>query len=282
MAEHHKPTTAFDDEGAHAASEEAIEPNPQRRKLAQAVEHHKAGRVEEASRGYRELLAESPGNVDAMRLLAAILAGRSDVEEAEALLRKAVSLAPDYAIAFLDLGRLYQKQYRYAEAIDCFRRTVRRQPKTAKPRCLLASTLASVGRPEEALSAYRQVLDVQPRHAGAWLGLGHTLKSVGRQQEAVEAYRECIRLRPDSGEPYWSLANLKTYKLTADDVQATESALARSDELTDQSAVNFLFALAKAHEDAGDFEAAWDRYQRGNAKQRLLEHYDPVQTKGHP
>ena len=267
-----------DGEQADAAFEASFELNPQRRKLALAAEHHKAGRCEEASRQYRELLLESPNDVDAMRLLAGILASQSDVEEAEALLRKAVSLAPDYALAFLDLGRLFQEQHRYAEAIECFQRTIRLQPSAAKPRHLLASTLAPVGRTEEALETYRQVLELQPRHAGAWLGLGHTLKTIGRQREAIEAYRECIRVRPDNGETYWSLANLKTYQLTADDMRAMESALERVDELTDQSAVNFLFALAKAHEDAGDFDAAWDYYQRGNARQRMLEHYDPVQT----
>ena len=240
--------------------------------------HHKAGRHEEAGRLYRALLAESPNNVDAMRLLAGILVGQSDVEEAEALLRKAVSLAPDYALAFLDLGVLFQEQHRYAEAIECFQRTIRLQPGAAKPRHLLASTLAPVGRTEDALDTYRQVLEQHPRHAGAWLGLGHTLKTIGRQGEAIEAYRQCIRVRPDNGETYWSLANLKTYQLTADDMGAMESALERADELSDQSAVNFLFALAKAHEDAGDFDTAWGYYQRGNAKQRMLEHYDPVQT----
>ena len=269
---------AGDGEQADAAFEASFELNPERRKLALAAEHHKAGRHEEASRQYRTLLAESPNNVDAMRLLAGILASQSDVEEAEALLRRAVALAPDYALAFLDLGQLFQEQHRYAEAIECFQRTVRLQPGAAKPRHLLASTLAPVGRTEDALDTYRRVLELHPRHAGAWLGLGHTLKTIGRQREAIEAYRQCIRVRPDNGETYWSLANLKTYQLTADDMGAMESALERTDELTDQSAVNFLFALAKAHEDAGDFDTAWGYYQRGNAKQRMLEHYDPVQT----
>jgi hypothetical protein len=40
--------------------------------------------------------------------------------------------------------------------------------------------------------------------------------------------------------------------------------------------VNFLFALAKAHEDRGDYDQAWDYYVAGNAKRRSLEHYDPV------
>ena len=263
---------------ADAAFEASFALNPQRRKLALAAEHHKAGRREEAARLYRELLRDAPRNVDAMRLLAGVLTGQSELEEAETLLRKAISLAPDYALAFLDLGRMMQEQHRYAEAIDCFQRTVQLEPAAAKPHFLLASVLASAGRTFDALRCYRQTLRLRPGHAGAWLGLGHSLKTVGQQEEAIEAYRECIRVRPDNGESYWSLANLKTYQLTDEDMQAMQSALERTEELSDQSAVNFLFALAKASEDRGDFGAAWNYYAQGNAKQRLLEQYDPVQT----
>ena len=265
-------------EEADAAFEASFELNPQRKKLALAAEHHKAGRQDEAGRLYRQLLKESPNNVDAMRLLAGILANKSGVEEAEELLKKAISLAPDYALAVMDLGVIFQEQYRYAEATDCFQRAIRLQPNTSKPHFLLASTLAPAGRTLAAVDAYRRVLELHPQHAGAWLGLGHTLKTIGQQQDAIDAYRECIRVKLDNGETYWSLANLKTYQLTDDDMQAMESSLDREAELTEQSSVNFLFALAKAREDSGDFDSAWNYYSCGNAKQRMLEHYDPVQT----
>ena len=45
-----------------------------------------------------------------------------------------------------------------------------------------------------------------------------------------------------------------------------------------QSEVNFLFALAKAYEDRGDHERAWEFYRRGNVQQRAEVVYDPVQT----
>lgn len=263
---------------ADAAFEASFALNPQRRKLALAAEHHRAGRPEEAGRLYRELLRDAPRNVDAMRLLAGILASKSEPEEAETLLRKAISLAPDYALAFLDLGRMLTEQHRYAEAIDCLQRAVALQPTAAKPHFLLASVLASAGRTFDALRCYRQALRLRPQHAGAWLGLGHTLKTIGRQEEAVEAYRECIRVRPDNGESYWSLANLKTYRLADEDMEKMRSCLERAEELSHQSVVHFLFALAKASEDRGDFDAAWNYYAQGNAKQRMLEQYDPVQT----
>ena len=134
------------------------------------------------------------------------------------------------------------------------------------------------GKTTSALKAYKHTLKLQQKHPSALLGLGHTLKTLGQQQEAIDAYRDCIRLKPDNGEVYWSLANLKTYKLSSNDIEIMEATISNNDDLSDQSRVNFLFALAKAKEDEGKFGEAWDYYVKGNKIQRGLEHYDPVQT----
>ena len=75
-------------------------------------------------------------------------------------------------------------------------------------------------------------------------------KTVGRYAEAVDAYKACIRHRPEFGETYWSLANLKTYRFAdADLVEMERRAQAGG---LPRIRVNFLFAIAKAHEDRGD------------------------------
>ena len=114
------------------------------------------------------------------------------------------------------------------------------------------------------------------------LGLGHVLKTVGRQEEAVDAYRDCIRHLPRNGETWWSLANLKTYRLTDEDIKQMESLVAGKDEsgqeIAEQSLINILFSLAKSFEDRGNYEQAWGYYHDGNSRQRVLENYDPVRT----
>ena len=262
---------------ADNAFEAAFELNPIKKKLAFAAEHHRAGRIEDAEKSYREVLNADANNVDAMRFLAGICAEKDQVEEAEVLLHRAIGLAPDYSLAYMDLAGLFNEQHRYEEAIALLKTSVQLESTSARPNFMLASNLSTAGRTDEATAAYKRVIELKQDHAGAWLGLGHNLKTIGAQEEAIEAYRRCIELKPDNGETYWSLANLKTYKLTVDDINAMNSAL-ENEELGDSSAVNFSFALAKAHEDQGDFETAWKFYYQGNTKQRGLEHYDPVQT----
>ncbi len=260
---------------ADEAFEKSFNLNPERKKLALAAEHHQAGRVEEAARLYKEVLRDNPKNVDALRMLGIMAYAASDIDEAERLFRRAVELAPDFVNAIVDLGNTLKEQSRYEEAIDCFRKAIKLEPTNVKAHYQLASTLSPAALTYDAIESYERVLELRPRHAGAKLGLGHMLKTVGRQEDAVQAYRDCIELKPDKGETYWSLANLKTYKLTDEDIREME-ARAEKKGIGDESHVNFLFALAKAYEDRGEFDRAWEYYSRGNATRRMLEHYDPV------
>jgi tetratricopeptide (TPR) repeat protein len=264
---------------ADAAFEKSFELSPERRLMALAAEHQKEGRIEEAERIYRRVLRQNPRNVDAMRLLALIAQNADHADDAETLLEQAIAIAPDFMLAILDLGRLRKEQDRYGEALECLDRAIELEPSQPQAHYLRASTLARASFTHEAIDAYRQCLKLKPAHIGALLGLGHVLKAVGDYDEAVAAYNDCIRHAPESGETYWSLANLKTYRFDDPTIAEMETrAAAEVAGENSQSQVNFLFALGKAWEDRDDFGRAWEFYRRGNEKQRSEVHYDPVQT----
>jgi tetratricopeptide (TPR) repeat protein len=262
---------------ADRAFEKSFELSPERGMMAHAAEHQKEGRFDEAERLYRRVLRHNPRNVDALRLLALIALNAGREGEAESLLQKAIELAPDFLAAILDLGKLRKEQDRYGESLECFDRALALDPENAQTHFLRASTLVPAAFTNEAIEAYREALRLRPDHLAATLGLGHMHKAVGRYHDAVASYDACIRLRPDLGEAYWSLANLKTYRF--DDAMVAEmQRRVDAGGLTAQSEVNFRFALAKAHEDRGDYERAWHFYSTGNARQRAEVAYDPVQT----
>jgi tetratricopeptide (TPR) repeat protein len=265
---------------ADKAFEKSFELNPERKNLALAAEHQKEGRWEEAERLYREVLRSNPTNVDALRLLGNVTLQTGRVYQAERLFRRAVANAPDFVMAQIDLGTALKKQSRLEEASDQFMQAVRLEPDNVQAHYLLGSTLSLAAQTYQAVEAYQRVLELAPKHTGAMLGLGHVLKTVGRQEEAIESYRNCIRQKPQNGEIYWSLANLKTYELSDEDIREMESRVAGADDpenkVSEESKINFLFALAKAYEDRGDFERAWEYYQEGNHCRRMGENYDPV------
>jgi tetratricopeptide (TPR) repeat protein len=262
---------------ADAAFEKSFELSPQRRDMALAAEHQKEGRLEDAERLYRQVLRQDPKNVDALRLLALIAIQAERPDEAERMLRKVIGITPDFLLAILDLGRLYKEQDRFAEALECFERAIALEPSQVQSHFLHAATLARASFTNEAIAGYRHCLELRPGHAGALLGLGHALNAVGDFEGAVAAYDACIQVAPGSGETYWSLANLKTYRFDDAAIAEMERRAAAPGE-SRQSEVNFLFALGKAWEDRGDYGRAWNFYRSGNENQRAEVAYDPVQT----
>ncbi len=262
---------------ADAAFERSFERSPERRMMAYAAEHQKEGRIEEAEKLYRRVLQDNPRNVDALRLLALIATQAGHAEDAERMLEEAIRIAPDFHLAILDLGRLCKEEDRYGDAIGCFDRAIALEPSQVQAHFMRAGTLARASFTPEAAAGYRRCLELRPTHTGALIGLGHTLKAIGDYAGAVAAYGDCIRLTPDSGEIWWSLANLKTYRFSDAEVAAMEAHLA-TENLAAPSRVNFLFALGKALEDRGEYDAAFERYRSGNALQRSQVSYDPVQT----
>ncbi len=266
-----------DGAGADAAFEAAFALNPLRRMMALATEHHGAGRMKEAEGLCRRILQQKPDHVDALRLLGLIAAAAGEPDEAEALLRQSLQHAPDHQQAQFDLGKLLREQERYPDAIAHYQAMLEQYPDNPRVHFRLGASLGPAARTEEAAQAYERCLALSPKHAGALLGLGHMQKTLGHQDAAIDAYRRCIAAKPGGGEAWYSLANLKTFQFSDSDISAMEQQLSRND-LPEQSAVNLLFALAMAWEARSDYTRAWQYFERGNAQQRTLVQYDPVQT----
>ena len=261
---------------ADAAFEEFFEQKPRARQVALAMDHLHAGRKDEAVDTLRSTLREDPDNVDALRCLAGIYMREDDrLSDAEALLRRATACAPDFTAAWAMLGTMMHQANRYLEAIDCFRTAVSLEPDNAAAWGGLGNAYGHAGEAEKAIDAYSRSIALKPDVAGVHMGYGHVLKTVGDQVRALEAYREAIRLKPDYGEVYWSMANLKVFRFEDSEVAAMQEQVGRAD-LSEAADIHFQFALGKALEDQGDYDAAWHYYDTGNQRQRKRVSHDPV------
>jgi tetratricopeptide (TPR) repeat protein len=188
-------------------------------------------------------------------------------------LRQILAIEPDNPRALARLGRGLKALEQTQEALAVLRRLTKLYPDSAEAHFLLATTLAPTRMTRDCIRAYDRSLALDPDQPAALLGLGHALKAIGRGEDAIEAYQRCIALRPDSGEPYQSLANMKTYRFTASMIAQMQLHIA-SGVLSPSSEINFHFALAKALEDQQEYMTAWQFYRAGNSKKRDFVHYD--------
>ncbi len=251
--------------------------DPATGRVAEAADHLRAGRADEAIATLRDVLRHHPDHVDAMRYLAlAYWREKNKPGDAEAWLRRATSTAPDFVPAWMTLGLVLLDNNKAADGIVSYQHATRLEPANAAAWAGLGNAFSQAGKQDGSVAAYAKSLALNPRVAGVHMSHGHALKTIGRHEEALVAYRAAIAARPRFGEVYWSMANLKVFRFEAGEIHAMEEQLARGD-LTDSERVHFCFALGKAFEDAGDIDAAWSHYDAGNRLQRPLVKHDPLE-----
>ncbi len=146
-------------------------------------------------------------------------------------------------------------------------------PHNSTYRNLKAVILVKIGRYRESIEIYAEVLKAHPEHPKLWLSYGHTLATAGREQDSIAAYRQSIQLAPHLGEAYWSLANLKTFRFSAEEKRAMQAQLARTD-LSEEDRYHLDFALGKALEDDHRYAESFDHYSSANELRRSRSNYN--------
>ena len=161
---------------------------------------------------------------------------------------------------------------RHAQAREQLAILMQAQPNEPMHRRTLASILVSQGSTSEAIELYRELLREHPNDADLHMYFGHALKTQGIRDEAEAHYREAVRHRPSFGEAYWSLANLKTYRFSDQEIADMRKQVeAPRIPLTDR--YHLCFALGKAYEDVGNYEESFRYYARGNAFKKAESTY---------
>ena len=216
----------------------------------------------------RAYLLQHDDHVEAMRLLARIGIQRDVLDEAERLLESVLKLAPDYGAARADYASVLYKRQKHLRARQEMETLLQLEPGNRDYLKLYAAACVGLGDYEPIIGLYRRMLAegaaTGTETADLHLWLADLLKTVGRQPEAIQEYHAAIAALPDSGEAWWSLANLKTYRFAEDEIarmRTVEAAPATS--LVDR--YHLCFALGKVLEDQGRYEESWAFYERGNA-----------------
>ncbi|HEY0942716.1 MAG TPA: sulfotransferase [Steroidobacter sp.] len=264
---------AGDVEGADHAYAQHIRYSTRDPRLLDAGVALTENRIPIAEALLREHLKQHPTDVAAIRMFAEVAARLGRYPDAEVLLERCLELAPSFQGARHNYAYVLHRQNKLAKALEQLERLLAADPRNPGYRNLQAAVLARVGEYDRALQIYAEVVKDYPRSAKVWMSYGHALKTAGQQGACVDTYRRAIELSPQLGEAYWSLANLKTFRFSEQDVGAMQAQL-RRDELSQEDRFHFHFSLGKAFEDARDYAKSFEHYEQGNALRRAMIHYD--------
>ena len=235
------------------------------------------GRIGVAEALLREHLKQFPTDVAALRMLAEVAARLGRYSDAEHLLARCLELAPGFTAARQNYALVLHRENKPTEALAEVNQLLTSEPRNPSYRNLKAAVLVRIGEYAAAMQLYQSVLADYPQQAKVWMSYGHALKTSGQQQPSIDAYRRSIALAPNLGEAYWSLANLKTFRFAASELDAMRTQLARSD-ISDDDRVHLHFAIGKALEDDAQYAQAFAQYAAGNALHRTRQPYDAAET----
>jgi predicted O-linked N-acetylglucosamine transferase (SPINDLY family) len=173
-----------------------------------AIQHHQAGRLNEAENLYRQILAVQPDHAGALHYLGVIAhqIGRDDV--AIEFIQQAIRLDPASADTHCNLGEAYRTSGRLDEAIAEYQHALALRPNYPEVQNNWGLALATQGQLEPALAAYHRALELQPDFAAAHYNLGNALKAQSQLEEAERAFLRAIELHPAFPEAHNNLGAL--------------------------------------------------------------------------
>lgn len=210
--------------------------------LLDGVRLHQQGRLADAERTYKKVLAQNARQPDALHLLGVIAHQRGDhqravtlmdraiagkpadptyhnnrgtallalgrLDDAEGAFLHALSIAPAYAEAHNNLGNVRQQQGRLNEATDSYRAALAARPGYADAWCNLGHAQHGLGDLDAAESSFGRAVALRPHYVKALRGLGDTTAELGRPKEAATHYAAALAAAPDDGETRAALAAL--------------------------------------------------------------------------
>ncbi|HMU30328.1 MAG TPA: tetratricopeptide repeat protein [Nitrospira sp.] len=194
--------------------------------LREAQMHHQAGRLDDAERGYQQLLARMPAQPDALHGLGLLLYRRGNLRDALTRLAQARAADARNPVYCFNHGVVLQRAGLLPDAVDAYNRAIQLNPRYIDPRTNLGNAYKELGRLAEAQATYEQVLALNPDHAEAHNNLGVVLKEQGRLDAAADAYRKAIALKPAHAEAHNNLGLVLLEQGLVDDaIRSFERAL---------------------------------------------------------
>jgi tetratricopeptide (TPR) repeat protein len=261
----------YDD--ARVAFERARLTDPQRAHIEEATTALVADDRRKSEEIFRAILRQDPSHVAALCGLAALSLAADRAQDAERLLRHALRQCAYLPLAYRGLAPVLIAQGRLAEADAATQHLVRIEPQSPQSWVTVAGVATRLLRQERALEAYRRAAELKPDDVGLRMSVGHVQKTLGRRRECEASYRSALRMQPQRCEAWWSLADLKNYAFSDEELGTMEGLRDRGVQGRSNEA-QLHFALGKAYEQRRDYVRAFAAYARGNALRSLDAPFD--------
>jgi Flp pilus assembly protein TadD len=176
--------------------------------------------IEQAWKACEDFLHENPANFRALTLEGLIRFQQGHVEEAEAWMEKALSLAPESVDVAYGYGLILMVQKKYTPALILMQRVIALKSDHAEAHQCIAKALRETGDLAGALAAFTKSLEINPLDSDAYNDMGNVLKDMGRLPEASVCFERALSLKPDH---HLAMNNLGVVRFLQNDLDGAET-----------------------------------------------------------
>jgi len=211
------------------------------------------------------------------RILDAIEALKAcDSERAVQLLQQELREGPASGERWKSVARLAGQIGEIDMAIESSRRYSRTAPFDLGRVLQYWSELTQYGRTPEVRAEVRKLPAAQRRQPNVLHLLGTMAGQDGDFAEAERLYREALAQAPNLPQTWFALAMIKTFAPGDPDLAAMEKARPAFDRIEPTIRARFLYGLAKAWHDCGEYDRAFGLYSEGAELRRRQEKWNPA------
>ena len=228
--------------------------------ISQILNEGKLGIAEEKC---REFLKQYPTNTYAMSLLSDIADRLGYFDDAEFLLESAVKLSPSDGELRMKYAMILRKKQKFAKTMEQVNILCEKFPENLSYQAQKASEIMQNGDHKGAIDLFDDILKKNPYNFSILTSKGHAQKTLGESDRAINSYQTAYQVKQDHGEAFFSLANLKTYEFSKNELNIMRNQLRRVD-LTMRDKAYFHFALAQGCEAIGEYDEAFFHLDSGN------------------
>ncbi len=159
----------------------------------------------------------------------------------------AVSIAPKFAKAHLNMGNLLRQMGDTAQALAAYDRALQLDPGYAAAHYNKGNVFAELRRFQEAIAAYRRALVSRPNFVDAFIALGNAYLELDDSINAAANYRRAIEIDPTHAHAHGNLGNaLQRSRDGAGAIRAYRAALALDGRLGSALAQSYILEGQRA------------------------------------
>lgn len=164
------------------------------------------GKLVDAERLYRNILAQDPTHAGATHHLGIIAMVTGHLEPAEALIRQSIALMPSFAPFHNTLAEVLRRAGRDDDAIGALKQAIAIDPQSAHFHSNIGVILSNARRLDESVPWLEKSIELAPEFAMAYFLLGQIQLELGRRDDAARSLQRLIELEPENQDARFLLA----------------------------------------------------------------------------